>query len=196
LSVLLLEEGFEEGSGFFDLCWPGTPPTHLFTLVGEIAVSEAIEQVTQLDTQLKWPNDVLINGRKVAGVLVEARNRDCVIGIGINCNQNEEDLCKEIRDTATSIAIETCAVVNREELAESLLQSLDRWTEVVTSGGAGEVYSAWTSKTHVIGQRVRLIEKGSEFTGTILDVSPLEGLVVRLDEGGIRLFRPPTTRIC
>ena len=96
------------------------------SLVAGAACAEAIEAVTGLHTELKFPNDVLIEGRKVAGILAEAREGRVVLGIGINANMTAEQLPREVDTPATSLLVETGKEVDRVELLVTLLERLER----------------------------------------------------------------------
>jgi BirA family biotin operon repressor/biotin-[acetyl-CoA-carboxylase] ligase len=96
------------------------------TVVGAEACAEAIRRVTGLEPTLKHPNDVLIGGRKVAGILGESAEGRVVLGIGINVNIPAGELPAEVRIPATSLLIETGAPVNRIELLVELLAALER----------------------------------------------------------------------
>src|ERR671936_1947846 len=96
------------------------------TVVGAEACAEAIRTVTGLESTLKEPNDVLLGGRKVAGILGEAGEGRVVLGIGINVNVPEDELPHEVRIPATSILVETGAPVDRVALLVELLAALER----------------------------------------------------------------------
>jgi BirA family biotin operon repressor/biotin-[acetyl-CoA-carboxylase] ligase len=96
------------------------------TVVGAEACRDAIEAVAGLDTELKAPNDVLVGGRKVAGVLGEASDGRVVLGIGINVNLSAEALPEDVRIPATSLLVETGQKVDRRELLAALLEALER----------------------------------------------------------------------
>jgi BirA family biotin operon repressor/biotin-[acetyl-CoA-carboxylase] ligase len=96
------------------------------TGVAAHACSEAIEAVTGLQTELKFPNDVLVGGRKVAGILAEAREGRVVAGIGVNVNVADADLPSGLETPATSLLVETGREVDRAELLVALLDRLER----------------------------------------------------------------------
>jgi BirA family biotin operon repressor/biotin-[acetyl-CoA-carboxylase] ligase len=101
----------------------------LLSLMAGLAVSEAIERVTTIQPDLRWPNDVLLNGRKFCGILTElnaevSRVRYAVVGIGINVNQ--ETFPADLQAIATSLRLETGREWSRVEVAAALLKSLDR----------------------------------------------------------------------
>lgn len=103
------------------------------------AVGEAIEAVAGLRTEVKLPNDVLIDGRKVAGILAEASEGRVVIGIGVNVHQRGDELPERAVHPATSLALEGSAGVRRDELLAGILERLERaydgWLASVAGGG-------------------------------------------------------------
>jgi BirA family biotin operon repressor/biotin-[acetyl-CoA-carboxylase] ligase len=124
---------------------PSVDPARLpeLSLIAGGAVAEAIAEVTGIDPEIKFPNDVLIAGRKVAGILAEASDGRVVLGIGINANQTEEQLPAETQLPPTSLRVETGGVVDRAQLLATTLVHLewayDAWvrgfaTETSTTG--------------------------------------------------------------
>src|SRR5262249_9429163 len=107
MSVLLFPEG------------PLAEPAWL-TALGALAVAEVVTAWTGFDARIKWPNDVRVAGKKIAGVLVE-RGAAAVIGIGVNANLSPEDFPEELRQTATSLRTLTGQRVDRSELARDLI---------------------------------------------------------------------------
>jgi BirA family biotin operon repressor/biotin-[acetyl-CoA-carboxylase] ligase len=96
------------------------------SLVAGEACAEAIEAVAGLTPEIKLPNDILISGRKVAGILAEAREGRVVLGIGVNVNVPEGELPSEVERPATSLLVETGHEVDRAELLVELLERLER----------------------------------------------------------------------
>lgn len=107
---------------------PDVPSERLPELTGVAAhaVGEAVAALTGLETELKFPNDVLVGGRKVAGVLAEAREERVVLGVGINVNVPAEELPREVDLPATSLLAETGRELDRAELLAELLERLER----------------------------------------------------------------------
>jgi BirA family biotin operon repressor/biotin-[acetyl-CoA-carboxylase] ligase len=124
------------------------------SLVGGVAVAEAVENATNLSAQIKWPNDVLVNRRKVAGVLAEADGDAVVLGVGLNVNQSREQLPADSKVAAGSLL--TTDGVRRERapiLADLLLRLedvYDRWRE----GGLNAVYEGLGARDFLRGRRV------------------------------------------
>jgi BirA family transcriptional regulator, biotin operon repressor / biotin---[acetyl-CoA-carboxylase] ligase len=106
---------------------PAVSPERLpeLTSVAARACAESIRETTGLEPELKFPNDVLIGGRKVAGILAEARESRVVLGIGINVNVAEDDLPTEVDRPATSLLVETGRELDRAELLVELLARLE-----------------------------------------------------------------------
>lgn len=115
---------------------PDAPGERLPELTGLAAqaVAEAVAALTGLEPELKFPNDVLVGGRKVAGVLAEAREERVVLGIGINVNVPAEQLPREVDRPATSLLAETGREHDRAELLAELLERLERRYEAWLSG--------------------------------------------------------------
>ena len=96
------------------------------TGVASRACADAIAALTGLEPELKFPNDVLVGGRKVAGILAEAREERVVLGVGVNVNVPAEQLPQEVDRAATSLLVETGHELDRAELLAELLQRLER----------------------------------------------------------------------
>ena len=112
---------------------PGVDPPRLpeLSLVAGGAVAEAIAEVTGIEPAIKFPNDVLIGGRKVAGILAEASDGRVVLGIGVNVNQTREQLPRDAQTEPTSLRLETDERVDRARLLATILAKLEhayqRW---------------------------------------------------------------------
>jgi BirA family biotin operon repressor/biotin-[acetyl-CoA-carboxylase] ligase len=96
------------------------------TGVAALACADAIAAVTNLEPELKFPNDLLVDGRKVAGILAEAREGRVVLGVGVNVNVAESDLPTEVDRPATSLLAETGRELDRAELLVELLERLEQ----------------------------------------------------------------------
>jgi BirA family transcriptional regulator, biotin operon repressor / biotin---[acetyl-CoA-carboxylase] ligase len=117
---------------------PEVEPARLpeLSLVAGRACAEAIAEVAELETEVKFPNDVLVRGRKVAGILAEASEGRVVLGVGVNVSQEAGQLPPDARTPATSLRIETGREVDRAELLVALLDRLERhYDDWLLSGG-------------------------------------------------------------
>jgi BirA family biotin operon repressor/biotin-[acetyl-CoA-carboxylase] ligase len=115
---------------------PAMPSERLpeLTVVAARACAEAIAALTGLEPELKFPNDLLVGGRKVAGILAEAREQRVVLGIGVNVNVPAEELPQEVDRPATSLLVETGRELDRAELLAELLERLERRYDDWVSG--------------------------------------------------------------
>jgi len=167
------------------------------SLIAAVAVHDALEQETHVSVDIKWPNDLLIRNRKVAGMLVESRPTDeavaFVIGIGVNCLQHPGHFPEPIRPVATSLDMESSQPVVRETIVTSILTELDEWLAGDPSPSAESVREAWLARAAPMGGRVHLWSRGKEYAGYVIDVDPTGGLVVNLDQGGRCTFPPAHT---
>lgn len=167
-------------------------PVEMATITTAIAAADAIAATTGLYPRIKWPNDILLNGRKVCGILIEARtrgkHRDLVIGIGMNCHQTGSFFAESGLDVpATSLDRESGARVDRNQLAASLLNSLEEQMDLSVHDG-GAVVERWKQYSNQLGRRLTLTFRQSSFSGTCIGIDPAHGLILQLDGGGVRSF--------
>jgi len=170
----------------------------MLSLTCAVAVAEAIGKSAKGEAKIKWPNDIILNGKKVAGILLESKTDNdgntCVIGIGINCHQTKESFPSGLQSIATSIDIESHSTCDRIWLAKRLLTSMEHWLEVATQTNEN-VIDQWRSLSIQLGHRVKLIYNGREFAGNCIGIDPQKGLILQLDTGGVRMFDAGHTRI-
>lgn len=156
------------------------------TLWAAAAAARAIESCTGLQAGIKWPNDIQIRGKKVCGILLESRisgNTGFVAaGIGLNVSHAREDFPDDLRESATSIAIETGRAPERAELAAALLGQLAYLYPAVT-GDFGSILEAWRSRSTLTGERVTVESHGSRTAGFVQDIGPEGELLLRTDDG-------------
>ncbi len=177
-------------------------PDYLCLLTGTIAVSitETIRETLQLPAEIKWPNDVLINGKKVGGVLVELEKRSkkqsvFLVGIGINVNVTEKELPKQTHLPATSLAIEKKTDIDRVQIARALLQDIDKWYLILKDEHFGYITERWKEFCTTIGKKLTITGCGREYTGKVIDISHNGGLMLKLEDGEIKIFRGEHTTI-
>lgn len=187
----------------------------LLSLTFAVAVAETIGGRGGEKAKIKWPNDIMLNGKKVAGILLESKSlpiTDCrlpisqskieslsrvkprdrkskiyVVGIGINCHQKAESFPDELRQIATSIDAESHSVSDRILLAKRLLISLDHWLEAAENNSK-KVIDRWRKLSVHLARRVTLVFNGAKFTGRCIGIDPEKGLILQLDTGGVRMF--------
>jgi BirA family biotin operon repressor/biotin-[acetyl-CoA-carboxylase] ligase len=204
MSILLLEPEHSplslgesvEGAG------PAAPPA---ALLAALAASEAIEACTDCQPGLRWPNDLVVAGRKLGGVLAESTpvaaapgqpaSRAVVVGIGINCFQQRGHLRGELAEKATSLELGSTQPIDRAAIGRHLLARIDDHL-VCCAGEVGaweHVCEAWRSRCDDLGRHVRLQHDGQVSAGTVVDIAANGDLLVQLDQGGRRRFGSATT---
>lgn len=166
----------------------------LLSLTAAVAVAETIGR----SAKVKWPNDVFLNGRKIAGILLESKTFNYgaayVIGIGINCHQQKDSLPSELKSIATSLDIETETTCNRISLAKRLLVCLDHCIETAQTDSPA-IIEMWRKRSIQLGHRVALIFDGRQFAGNCIGIDPQKGLILQLDTGAVRMFAAAHTTI-
>ena len=186
---------------------------HIFLITGmaAVAVAETIQDTLSLKAEIKWPNDVLINGKKVAGAVIEVikshksslrqihRGEQRYIfslGIGINVNQEPHELPKLTKIPATSLSIEKRACpefisgssINRIELARNLLESIDKWYVALKDAHYEQILKRWRELCITIGQKLTLVEGDKLYHGKVIDISPGGGIILHFDDGQKKTF--------
>ena len=131
------------------------------TVAAATALTRAITSQTGLRPEIKWPNDLLLRGRKAAGILTELnaeldRVKYLILGIGVDVNLAANEFPPELRKTATSLKIETGQHVNRAELAAAIIRELDADYERICSGQFESVANEWEERCTTLGQNVTI----------------------------------------
>jgi BirA family biotin operon repressor/biotin-[acetyl-CoA-carboxylase] ligase len=131
------------------------------TVAAATALSRAITLQTGIEPEIKWPNDILIGGRKVAGILTEMRAeldrvQEVLLGIGMDVNQEAGDFPDNLRRAATSLRIETGQKINRADLAVVVLRELDRDYQLVAEGQFERLAEQWAERCTTLGQQVSI----------------------------------------
>jgi BirA family biotin operon repressor/biotin-[acetyl-CoA-carboxylase] ligase len=172
----------------------------LLTRASALAAARAIEDQTGAGVGIKWPNDVVVEDRKVGGILVEARpvageSGPVVIGIGINCTQGPQAFPVEIRPAVASLKM-LGEEVDRTLLARSLLARLDEVLgRMAVPDGADAIARDAAARCRTLGRRITVQEEGAAYTGEVVDLDADYGLILRLQEGGMRTFSAMTTHV-
>ncbi|MHC5036010.1 MAG: biotin--[acetyl-CoA-carboxylase] ligase [Planctomycetota bacterium] len=166
----------------------------LITQVTGVQVARALERALEVSPRVKWPNDLHLEGRKVAGILTEARSMEgeptfAAVGIGINVNPRNSDFPPPLQSTATSLRIHTGAPLDRAPLLDAVLDALQEGCEALATGDLTDLEKALRSRSAVLGKSVRVREGDEFFTGRVVEQSLAEGLVLETDAGDRRRFR-------
>jgi len=205
--TLVLAEHQTGGRGRGESAWHSTPGKSLqFSLLLDLeppdtfasvltiaiatAVARAIQDVAGLPARIKFPNDILVRGRKVAGILLEVKDygvptRRAVAGVGINVNQMCDELPEEVRAIATTLREEVPdhEPIRRSRLLRYLLRELEQSLDRIAAADFTALEDAWNRFSPMEGKEVTLTKGAEKFEGRILEANIREGLLVRLADG-------------
>ncbi len=166
---------------------PGLPPGQvpLIGLTASIAAARAIRATTGLLARVKWPNDVLVDGHKVVGILVETGPGAewVVVGIGVNANVAAGDLPQNIAYPATSLQAALGHPVDRSALVQALLRELERLCDEIRAAGVLPTVRRWREIADTLGRRVRVEIAGTAVEGVAADIDDSGALLVRQEDG-------------
>ena len=168
-------------------------PTHkapLITLMGAVAVASSIRKQLGLPAGIKWPNDIMISGKKVSGLLTEMsaepdRIRHIVLGIGVNVNMDLKELPPAVRTLSTTLAVEAGRTVDRTRFLRDLLIELDHWYACFVNRET-DVLRAWETLNVTLGRRVAVSGAGTTLEGAASGIDAEGRLVLLLDDGTSR----------
>lgn len=159
------------------------------TFVAGLAVAKVLREMFSLKAETKWPNDVLVNGRKICGILSEMNTTGeavnfVVVGIGVNVNFNVEKVFPEqLRKTATSLEKELGRKVQLEKLFRALLEGLEDLYELFIKEGFNPVLEEWKNYAGFLGRHVEVTSSTKKMCGLALDVDLEGALVLRFEDG-------------
>jgi BirA family biotin operon repressor/biotin-[acetyl-CoA-carboxylase] ligase len=167
------------------------------TILGSVATVDAVEALAGLRPQIKWPNDLTLQGRKLAGLLIETEPKGkrvvfAVIGIGLNVRQEAGDFSAELRGGATSLFLATGQFIRRADLLVALLQALDRRL----TRPFNEAREAWTASSLTLGQRVTLTTLRGRKQGQAVGLDESGALLLRSRSGEVEAITAGDMRAC
>jgi len=159
------------------------------TLITAVAVVQAIQEVSNLSPKIKWPNDILLNGKKVTGILTELQAEAdqifaIIIGVGINVNQQLEDYPEEIQQIATSLAIESGEKISRAQVIRSVLSHFEKLYLLYLEQGFTPIKLLWESYAISIGKSIIARTLTDNIRGKALGITD-DGVLMIEDEAGV-----------
>lgn len=157
------------------------------TSIGAAAVFLAFKGI-EIECQVKWPNDIVINGKKVCGILTEMsgeinRINYIVIGIGINVNLSTDDIPEDLKDKATSLLIEKGRIIDRRVLLSGVLNNFEILYDEFLRGDYSRTVSICRDNSSLIGKEVKIIKNGKEAIGKAIDVNKDGALIIEYKNG-------------
>jgi BirA family transcriptional regulator, biotin operon repressor / biotin---[acetyl-CoA-carboxylase] ligase len=170
---------------------PELPPQRAaeLTLVAAVAVAETLREAGAA-AHIKWPNDIQVEGRKIAGILTElSADPDqvnfVVLGVGLNLNARRSDFPPEVAEVATSLSEIRAGPVPRALIAAALWTRLEQWLDRHQDEGFEPVRQAWAELSSTLGQEIWVRTERREFSGTAEGMDEAGALLVRLADGGL-----------
>jgi len=193
----------KSGRGRFDRIWespegglylsiilkPDVSPdkTTLLPLVAALAVSTTIRDY-DLSVSIKWPNDVRINSKKVAGILLESdinseKINYVIIGIGVNLNSTIDQFPTDLKKTSTSVFNELACHVDYHKFLVDLLSNFERYYSLFIQGGYDSIISEWKKASDTLGKQVKIVTSSSDIVGMATDIDNSGFLLVKTESG-------------
>ena len=182
----------EGGLWFSVILYPDIPPQQgmLITMISSISIAQAIKEITSLKPLIKWPNDILINGKKVCGILTELdaemdRINYSVVGIGLNVNNTLDDVLKK---KATSLSKETKTKVSLVKLMRCIIKYLDKNYGKFVSGDYLYIKDLWFLYSDIIGREILVRDENIITKGLVSDVDKDGCLILKTNTGIKRII--------
>lgn len=168
-------------------------PVHFtpqLTLLVAVALCRTIRKIEPLPVAIKWPNDLLIEGKKISGILLESSAEDerlkyVIAGIGISVNLRDEDYPDELREIGTSLRIASGKEWNRTELIQSFLEQFETLYELYHADGFEPIRVAWEALAISLGKPIRARTPKGNVEGVAESIDEMGALLVRLSDGSV-----------
>jgi BirA family biotin operon repressor/biotin-[acetyl-CoA-carboxylase] ligase len=167
---------------------PRIPPNEApkMTLLTAVAVAETLHSLTQLKANIKWPNDILINGKKIAGILTEiSTEMDAIdyIVVGLGMNVNTHNFPDDIHEKATSIFIETGKPFPRVKLIREYIQWHEKYYEIFIKTGFEPILKRWKELSNILGRKIIVEMIDRKYIGEVQDIDG-DGTLILKDNSG------------
>jgi len=161
------------------------------TLTVSVAVAKIIEKLFNLETKIKWPNDVLIKDKKVCGILTETSTTGkalnfAIVGVGINANFNRQDLPANLRSSSTTLKEEMNGEIDCQALLRSLLEETEHHYNLFTQGRFHAILAEWKRLSKFLGSYVEVISFGEKVEGWATDIDEDGALIIKLRDNTTR----------
>jgi BirA family biotin operon repressor/biotin-[acetyl-CoA-carboxylase] ligase len=169
---------------------PGIHPSSVYpiTFLSSLAVHDTLLQL-DLKPALKWPNDVLVDGKKICGTLLELSTeadlvRFVIVGIGFNVNMRRDQMPDELRSKATSLALETKIIYERARVCGMILNNLETYYDLLRKDGPANLVRTWEEKAEIRGRYLEVAQQGEVFKGIAQGVGD-DGALLLSDHGKV-----------
>ena len=185
------------GLWFSVILYPDITPNQgvLITMAASISIYRAIKKLTGIKPTIKWPNDLLINNKKVCGILTEFdaetdKINYAIVGIGINVNNKIEG---SLKDTATSIKDKVGKNISKIDLLKEIIKQFDEYYLLIKRGTHEIIRKEWLLYSNIIGKKISVTQNKNTFVGTVEDVDKNGFLMINTDKGTIRVLSGDVT---
>jgi len=171
---------------------PPFPPSEasLLTMAAAVATINAVREYTGLPAEVKWPNDILIDGRKAGGILLEMRSDKnrinmLAVGIGLNVNMSLHEFPEDLRSSATSLKVEKGEDVDRMGLLGTILEELEKTYKIILRGNKRALINKWIRLNCTLGHEITAKDRDRVISGIAEDVNEMGGLIIRTSDGKV-----------
>ena len=160
----------------------------LLPLTAAVAVADGIERELAIKPQTKWPNDLLLQGKKFCGILSEAKIIEdnfkfIILGIGINLNQKLQNFPDTFRSHATSLSLHVNKKIDKTALLAKILESFEKWYHELAKKRFNSILKEWKTRCAHLGSQVKIVTPNEEITGIAEDISKNGLLLLRTQDG-------------
>jgi BirA family biotin operon repressor/biotin-[acetyl-CoA-carboxylase] ligase len=159
----------------------------ILTLLAGVAVHHAVGSAAGLEADIRWPNDVLVNGKKVCGILTEMKaevDRLHMVVLGIGINVNHTSMPEELQEIATSLALESGRHYTRLQVLAELLRSVEHYYHMLLKEGNAAIVREWSkASSYAEGKRVRVKAGGKDYSGVTAGLDASGALNIRRENG-------------
>jgi BirA family biotin operon repressor/biotin-[acetyl-CoA-carboxylase] ligase len=161
------------------------------TFLTAVAVAKTIRKMFKLNAEIEWPNDILVNGKKVCGILTETSIRgetvdSVVVGVGINANVDIDFFPKDFKKTVTTLASEVKREVDREKFLHALLKELEAYYKMFKENNFDSILEEWKQLNRLFGANVEVVTFNEKIEGQAVNVDQNGALIIRLADGTTR----------
>jgi len=207
--IVFLAESQTKGKGRSGRAWHSPPGSGIYlsvllnpdipiiqlsplTLMTGVAVAKAINSFQPLSADLKWPNDILLNGRKLGGILCELvpfkEKFWVVLGIGVNVNHEKDHFPPDLREIATSLCLESGKNFDRTLLVISILNSLNQKYHSYLTKGIKTIIEDWTELSNMFGKSIHLTHGERSIEGVVIGLDEQGNIILQMEDGPVKTF--------
>ncbi|MBI2523069.1 biotin--[acetyl-CoA-carboxylase] ligase [Candidatus Woesearchaeota archaeon] len=201
-NLVVVAKKQEKGRGRFGRKWSSSPgglymtiilkekgldKAKYLTFIAAVSVAKAIRKIAGLDAKVKWPNDILINHKKVCGILTEnvcTNVNYALVGIGLNVNQKK--FPRSIMRNSTSIMIESNSNYDIEKIAKTIINEFNRLYDYYNKKNYKKIVDIWKEYSHTLGKMTKAKTLSGNYTGKAVDVDEECNLILKLNDGSIK----------